>query len=161
MAKSCGPCFFAVGHGQGKLVLARGDWQGNVQQVTFMPVQTWVAESEILSLVGSAPHTQRGVAACLRHGATVHWGDSPAEQADVLCPELENPLAAFAGDGTLILLSNHEGRLCRLWPNRPTVHSFEWPFKAKPIAVVRGQLANEFAIIGEDGHIDLFRIQIN
>ncbi|MDB6113051.1 MAG: hypothetical protein JWR69_4801 [Pedosphaera sp.] len=123
------------------------------------PHQCWETESAILSLVGSAPHLPLSVLMRLERGVACQRFDDIKENVETICPELVSPLAAFSANGTLILLSNHEGRICD--PHRAGFHqnSFEWPGKAEPMALMRAQTANEFAIFTKAGEAHLFRIQ--
>jgi tetratricopeptide (TPR) repeat protein len=122
------------------------------------PMQSWTVESEVLSLVGSAPHLSLCALARLEQGVAIQWYDAIQEYVDTICGELERPLAAFTKDGTLILLSGREGRICDVRRNKTRVHSFEWSC-GDPLAVVRAGAANEFIVFTKSGEGQLFRIQ--
>ena len=122
------------------------------------PMQSWTVESEVLSLVGSAPHLSLCALARLEQGVAIQWYDAIQENVETICGELERPLAAFTKDGTLILLSGREGRICDVRRNKTRVHSFEWS-GGEPLAVVRAGAANEFIVFTRSGEGHLFRVQ--
>jgi tetratricopeptide (TPR) repeat protein len=124
------------------------------------PMQSWTVESEVLSLVGSAPHLSLCALARLERGVAIQWYDAIQENVETICGELERPLAAFTKDGTLILLSGREGRICDVRRNKTRVHSFEWS-GGEPLAVVRAGAANEFIVFTNSGEGQLFRIQLD
>ena len=88
----------------------------------------------------------------------LHWFDGLSEEVHTLHSELASPLAAFTGNGTLVLLAENEGRLCEVSAKAaPQSSSFAWPGKA-PIAVVRADGSNQFAVFSADGKVQVFRL---
>jgi hypothetical protein len=121
------------------------------------PLQTWKAESSFLSLVGGMTYLPRCALARMERGVTIQWGDDIKPQAETICGDLANPLAAFTMDGSLVLLAQREGRICNLHQGGIRMDSFEGPEEA--IAVVRAHMANEFAIFTQAGKVHQYRIE--
>ncbi len=121
------------------------------------PLQSWEVESGILSLMSSAPHLPLCALARLERGVAIQWFDAIRDNVETLCGELERPLAAFTGDGTLILLSGREGRICDVRRGSSQANSFEW-LGGEPLAVVRAGAANEFVVFTRSGQGHLYRV---
>jgi hypothetical protein len=115
-------------------------------------------ETDILSLAASAPFLPRCVVARLRRGVALHWATSPVEDAETVCPELPGPLTAFTADGTLILLSGAEGRICDARPaTRPQVREFTM-LRGDPIAVTGAAGKDQFAVFWQGGQVQVYRV---
>jgi hypothetical protein len=118
----------------------------------------WQAETDIVSLVPSAPNLPSGALVRLEKGVSLHWTDALKEQTETLCEELTQPLAAFTADGTLVLVAGSEGRICDV--NQRGVNGLNAFTLAMggPIAVVRAESSNQFAVFSGAGHVQLFRV---
>jgi tetratricopeptide (TPR) repeat protein len=121
-------------------------------------LRQWEAESDVLSLHGSAPHLPLCAVTRLQQGVALHWFDALEEEVSTLCADLASPLACFTASGTLVLLSENEGRICEVGRDGKGESPFSWPGE-KPHALVRAQNANEFAVFTQAGKVQLFRVQ--
>jgi hypothetical protein len=122
-------------------------------------LRRWEEESDVLSLVGSAPHLPLCAVTRLQQGVALHWFDALEENVETVCAELASPLACFTAGGTLVLLSENEGRICEVGREGKGESPFSWPGE-KPHALVRAQNSNEFAVFTQAGKVQLFRVQI-
>ncbi|HSU53643.1 MAG TPA: hypothetical protein VLT36_06260, partial [Candidatus Dormibacteraeota bacterium] len=121
-------------------------------------VAQWEAETEIQSLVASAPNLPVCVAVRLAKGVSLHWVDALKERTETLCAELLQPLAAFTANGTLVLMRGNEGRICEVSPRATKgISSFEL-LGQTPIEVVRADGPNRFGVFSADGKVQLFRV---
>jgi hypothetical protein len=121
---------------------------------------TWEAETPIRALIPSAPNLPLCTAVALHKGVSLHWADNLKSHTETLCEELINPLAAFTANGTLILVSANQGRICDVGPaGVKTITEFTFPIPpAEPIALVRAGGPNQFALFSKDGKVQLFRV---
>lgn len=118
----------------------------------------WEAETDIVSLVPSAPNLPLCALARLAKGVSLHWTDALKERTETLCEELVAPLAAFTANGTLVLVSGTEGRICDVNQRGVAgINSFTL-LKGRPLAVVRAEGPNQFAVFYDNGTAQLFRI---
>jgi tetratricopeptide (TPR) repeat protein len=121
-------------------------------------LRQWEAESDALSLLGSAPHLPLCAVTRLQQGVALHWFDDLEENVSTFCADLASPLACFTASGTLVLLSENEGRICEVGREGKGESPFSWPGE-KPHALVRAQNSNEFAVFTQAGKVQLFRVQ--
>jgi hypothetical protein len=121
---------------------------------------TWQAETPIRFLVPSSPNLPLCMAAVLDKGVSLHWGDSLRPDAEILCGELLSPLAGFTANGTLILVASNQGRICDVAPDRiRSIMEFTFPIPPiDPIALVRAEGPNQFALFSKDGKVQIFRV---
>jgi tetratricopeptide (TPR) repeat protein len=122
------------------------------------PAQSWEVESEILSLIGSAPHLPLCALARLQRGVAIQHFDAIKDNVETICPELLDPLATFTANGFLVLLSSREGRICDIQRAGTQQYFFDW-HQGEPLALVRAGAAGEFAVFTEGGQVHLLRIQ--
>jgi hypothetical protein len=121
-------------------------------------VGTWQAETDIASLVPSAPNLPLCVAVRLENGVSLHWTDELKERTETVCNELRNPLATFTSDGTLVLIANNEGRICEVTHRGVTGISTFTLLRGKPFELVRAEGPNQFAVFAEEGKVQVFRL---
>jgi hypothetical protein len=121
-------------------------------------IGNWEAETDILSLVPSAPNLPLCLLARLGKGVSLHWIDALKERTETLCEQLTAPLAAFTADGTLILISGEEGRICDVNQRAVGRISAFTLLEGMPIAVVRAQGPNQFAVFYDNGTAQVFRL---
>jgi hypothetical protein len=121
-------------------------------------IGNWQAETDIASLIPSAPNLPLCVAVRLENGVSLHWTDALKETTETVCNDLPNPLAAFTSDGTLVLIGNNEGRICEGTHRGVTGISAFTLLRDKPIALVRAEVPSQFAVFGEDGKVQVFRL---
>jgi tetratricopeptide (TPR) repeat protein len=121
-------------------------------------VTTWQAETDIASLVPSAPNLPLCVATRLENGVSLHWTDALKERTETICNELRNPLATFTSDGTLVLIANNEGRICEGTQRGISGISSFTLLRGNPIAVVRAEGSSQFAVFTEEGKVHVFRL---
>lgn len=120
-------------------------------------VATWDSEPAIISLVASAPNLPLAAVACLDKGVSIHWPDAPERSGEILCPDLRTPSAAFTADGTLVLVSAREGRICEINKEGATEVS-EFRLLWDAVAVTRVEGRNQFAVFSADGKVQVFRV---
>ena len=117
-----------------------------------------MGESPILSLVPSPPHLPLCTLARLKSGVAIHWADHLEDISPTICADLAEPLAAFTADGSLVLLGEGEGRHCSVSARESeSVNSLPWR-EPKPLALVRAEGPNHFAVFTQDGHIRVFQL---
>lgn len=121
-------------------------------------VGNWEAETDIVSLVPSAPNLPLCVLARLQRGASLHWTDALKERTETVCEELAAPLAAFTADGSLVLVSGKEGRICDVNQRGVAGTNSFTLLRGTPIAVVRAEGPNQFAVFMDNGTAQVFRI---
>jgi hypothetical protein len=139
--------WFGIGHG---LILHRHR----------VPTASWEAETPIRALVPSAPNLPLCMAAVLHKGVSLHWADKLKPETEIICGELLSPLAAFTANGTLILVASNQGRICDVSSDGvKSITEFTFPIPPlDPIALVRAEGPNQFALFSKDGKVKVFRV---
>jgi tetratricopeptide (TPR) repeat protein len=121
---------------------------------------TWQAETPIRFLVPSSPNLPLCLAAVMHKGVSLHWADNLKPDTETLCAELLSPLAGFTANGTLILVASNQGRICDVAPDRVrSITEFTFPIPPlDPIALIRAEGRNQFALFSKDGKVQIFRV---
>lgn len=111
---------------------------------------------QVIGLVPTLPHVRKGVAALLEHGVAMHW----VGRANLLELErdLASPLATFVPGGPTVLISGHQMVLLDL-DSRGVQHVTRVSLSGeKPVGVSATASPGQFAVLGAQGEMTVFRI---
>ena len=120
-------------------------------------LRSWQTETDIASLVPSAPFLPLCLVARLQRGVSLHWANALKENTETICAELVEPLATFTGNGTLILVAGTDGRVCEVRSTGVNEISAFNLLRDKPMAVTCAEGNNQFAVFWADGKVQVFR----
>ncbi len=121
------------------------------------PMETFVFDQAITSLVGSAPNTRTRIAATHPRGGTCYWSENGHSES--FATELENPVACFNRGSYLIAAS--EG-CCEVYRTNDQHLRYVAELTApsiKPLAVVAIPNAERFGIVTKSGEVRVYEIQ--
>lgn len=114
-------------------------------------------EEDILAIVPGAKWTKPHVAIVLEHQVLICWLDGSSPQVSHVQTGLEDPLATFTNEGTLVVITPDKGYLfdCSSHGVRSSCQ-FERK-REDVIAVIRGPEARSYATVESNGNVKTFK----
>ena len=114
---------------------------------------------QVVKLLTTLPHTREGIIALLETGAVMYWmGDDKVIELD---SDLPAPMGALIPGGPIVLVSGHQCLLLDV--DARGVHNvIRFPLSGqRPVGVSGTAGPGQFAILGEQGEMTVYKIPIS
>jgi hypothetical protein len=100
-------------------------------------------------------NTRQGVAVMLKQGAILHWVGT--EIGIELDRDLESPIGTFVSGGPLVLISGFQALVLEIDSRGVKAITRQELSGKRPIAVSGTSNLGEFAVLGEQGEMTIYR----
>jgi hypothetical protein len=114
----------------------------------------------ILSLAGSAPHSQQRVAAMMEEGAAMIWDDQSGAATELFAHDLVRPVGTFTPHGWFVAASQERVEVYRTKDHKLVYKAGAPGGASAPIAVLPADHADCFAVVDESGGVAIYRIPL-
>jgi hypothetical protein len=109
-----------------------------------------------VGLFATLPHTRKGIAVMLEHGAVMHWIGAPG--LIELDRDLNSPLGAFVPGGPLVLVSDAQTMLLDVDARGVQKVTRVELTGQRPVGVSATASPGQFAVLGAKGELTIYRI---